>query len=228
MSWRKVFRAKVVEGNDSTRLTSTTEESIKWTDLPSIFFSLTCQMIVCGIAVDIMITATGNLVTLVPSPSAEYCTLFRVRGCRVREQMGCTKDRKQLVWTSHFHACLDVFCSVVLYFVFLFWSVLFYCFILFCFILFSCILFRSIFIQFYSVLFYLFHFYSTLLFYSNSILFCCNLIVIPVLFYSVLIHCVRILFSFILFYSILILFILYYSILFYSILIPSYSVAIKF
>jgi hypothetical protein len=66
-------------------------------DLPSVFFSLTCQLIVGCIAVDIMITATGNLVTLVPSPLAECCTLFRVRGCRMREQKGCAKDRKQSV-----------------------------------------------------------------------------------------------------------------------------------
>jgi hypothetical protein len=150
MSWRKVFRAKVVEGNDSTRLTSATEESIKWMDLPSIFFSLTCQMIVGCIAVDIMIAATGNLVTLVPSPSAEYCTLFRVRGCRMREQKGCTKDRKQLVWTSHFHACLDVFCSVV----FFFCSSLFYSIVLFYSVLFYFIFLYSIPFHFYPVLLY--------------------------------------------------------------------------
>jgi len=66
-------------------------------DLPSIFFSLTCQVIAGCIAVDVVITATEDLVTLVPSPLAEYCSCSECGAAECVEQKGCAKDRKQLV-----------------------------------------------------------------------------------------------------------------------------------
>lgn len=167
MSWWKIFQTKVAEGNDSTHFTSTTGESINWMHLPSIFFYLTCQMIFGCIAVDFMITATGHLVTLVPSPLAEYCTLFRVRGCRMRgtkrlrkrsKAVGVNESRPCLPWCVLF--CSVVFFSVLVCFI-LYCSVLVYS-LLFSFILFSCIVFCSILFLFRSIILYLIQFHSIL------------------------------------------------------------------
>ena len=96
LPWRNVFRAKFAEENYNTHFTSSTEKSINWLNLSSVCFSLTCRMTVCCLAVDSLLTATWNQGTSMTSPSAEYCTLFRVRGCWVLERKCCAKIKNGL------------------------------------------------------------------------------------------------------------------------------------
>jgi len=163
--------------------------------LPSIFFSLTCQMIVGCIAIDFMITATGNLVTGAVSvsrvlhfvQSAGLQNAWNKRAAQMIENSWCERVTSMPALMCSLLFCCILFCSS------LFYSILFW-FSLVPFILFSCIVFRSILFLFRSIMLYFIQFYSILilfvLFLFYSVLFCTNSILLQLNCYSILFYAV--------------------------------------